>query len=84
MKCCAEVRGAQCHCARCHQTFGNLTQFDAHQEVRYKPSVAISCKAPEALGLLPDSRGTWRTPEALRSSAEKAARMRLAREREAA
>ena len=41
-----------CHCQACHQTFGGLTAFDAHQTRR-------GCAAPEALGL-EQRAGIWR------------------------
>jgi hypothetical protein len=63
MNCCGEVRGALCHCARCHQTFGTLEVFDLHQDVSYKRSPMVVCNAPEGLGLVRDTWGTWRTPE---------------------
>jgi hypothetical protein len=36
---------ATCHCSGCHQTFANLTAFDAHRQ-------AYKCVAPAAAGLV--------------------------------
>lgn len=68
MECCGRVSPTNYHCAveRCHQTFGTLTDFDAHQIHRYNTPQPVSC-VPVAdfgrLGLTQDDRGTWRTPE---------------------
>lgn len=75
MKCCGEVRGSLCHCARCHLTFGNLITFDAHQEVDYGHSCMVVCKAPEAMGLVDDGYGTWRTPEDATATRERVSKM---------
>lgn len=73
--CCDELRGQVCHCPRCHQTFGSLALFDRHQHVDYMRNPAVSCRYPEDLGLLLDMWVVWRTPEDLRASTEKIARM---------
>ena len=83
--CCAAVRGSECHCARCHQTFSGLGQFDAHQDVDYTRREPVVCKPPWELGLAQSPRGTWCTPEGLKArerSATALARARSARAQE--
>jgi hypothetical protein len=63
MGCRAGVLGADCHCRQCHQTFSSLTIFGRHQDVGCRAR-AVSCLAPEALGLATDYRGTWTSPTA--------------------
>jgi hypothetical protein len=79
MNCCSAVRGAACHCPRCHLTFSGLGSFDQHQDVNYDRKPPVLCVDPKSLGLVRDSYGTYRTPEGVLSLAEKAARMRLAK-----
>lgn len=81
MKCCGEVRGSLCHCPRCHLTFGNLVTFDDHQDVRYSRSPMVRCKAPEAMGLVDDGYGTWRTPEDATATRERVSKMLTAKGR---
>lgn len=71
--------GKSAHCGACHQTFANVAQFDGHQVTDYSTRPAVQCKTPQSLGLVLDSHGVWRTPEAVSANAEKAARMRTAR-----
>jgi hypothetical protein len=54
MQCCARVRGAECHCGRCHQTFGTLALFDAHQDRDYSQPPTrppIICRDPATMGV---------------------------------
>lgn len=76
--CCANVRGSECHCGRCHMTFSALYLFDRHQKVDYSADGPgrVSCMGPGGLGLVPDARGTWRTPQALETNKKRAARAR--------
>lgn len=83
MNCCARVSGNACHCARCHQTFSGLALFDAHQVVRYNTPQPVSCRPPEAMGLLLDG-SVWRTREGLLAMTEKVARMATIKARRAA
>jgi hypothetical protein len=53
-----------CHCHACHQTFGTLTLFDAHQDWS-AGWAALSCRSPQDLGLVQDHNGTWQTPQGL-------------------
>lgn len=76
---CREPRPAECHCARCHETFGTLTMFDAHQDVDHDTRPAVSCREPGTLGAVTDARGTWQTPAGLISRARNAERLRAAR-----
>jgi len=78
---CVRVRGSQCHCARCHQTFPSLTAFDAHQNVNYRRKEPVICRDPEAMGMVLDSRHVWRTPGGIISSALKSSRLNTARRR---
>lgn len=75
---CPAPTGSACHCAACHQTFSNLTLFDRHQDWRTCPG-KLSCKDPEALGLVRAPTGTWWTLEGLQISTERAGRLRQAR-----
>lgn len=77
--CCAGVRGQDCHCAVCHETFSSLHWFDKHQDVAHgaKLTPVIICHPPATLGLVKDYRDTWTTPEAAASRlalAERASR----------
>jgi hypothetical protein len=55
------LRGAQCRCAACSETFATLTDFDAHQ-VRRDGVFTGECLDPAALGL--ELAGhVWGTPE---------------------
>lgn len=67
------------HCAQCHQTFNSLKMFDRHQDIARDGSGRVSCRPPEALGLVSDTRGTWRTPEAVESLYERIGMMKQAR-----
>lgn len=58
MKCCEDVRGSECHCGKCHQTF---------QDVDYTRAVPVACKLPPEIGAVQDARGTWCTPERLKA-----------------
>lgn len=75
--CCAGVRGQDCHCAVCHETFSSLNWFDRHQDVAHgaKLTPVIICHPPVSLGLVKDYRGTWTTPEAAASRLSKAETM---------
>jgi hypothetical protein len=53
-----------CHCHTCHQTFGTLSLFDAHQDWA-AGWASLSCRPPVALGLVQDHNGTWQTPQGL-------------------
>jgi hypothetical protein len=53
-----------CHCAACHQTYGTLTLFDAHQD-RSAGWGTTACRLAVDLGLVQDHKGTWQTPEGL-------------------
>jgi hypothetical protein len=80
-RCCANVRGSECHCAACHQTFTGLGLFDAHQDVDYTRRPSVTCKPAQALGLVQDGRGTWGTPEGLKARQLSATRLAMARTR---
>ena len=56
-----------CHCAACHQTFGSLEMFDAHQDWADGWDAPVVCTSAEGLGLVRDHKGTWQTPEGLRA-----------------
>jgi hypothetical protein len=77
--CCAAVRGSECHCAACHRTFTGMGLFDAHQDVDYGRRPAVVCRDPASLGLAQDARGTWGTPEGLKSREISATRLARAR-----
>ena len=77
--CCETVRGSECHCAACHQTFTGLGLFDAHQHVDYDKRPAVTCTPPVALGLVEDARGTWGTPEGLKARESHRAKLAMAR-----
>jgi hypothetical protein len=77
--CCDEVRGATCHCAACHRTFGSLVLFDRHQDINYGRDPVVFCKSPYDLGLIRDASGVWRTPEAVSAITEKVSAMRAGR-----
>jgi hypothetical protein len=81
---CQEPTGAQCHCAACHQTFGTLGLFEAHQGDGRAGPPWVPCSTPEALGLLLDGKGIWQTEEGLISRARASVRLREARRRKAA
>ena len=54
-----------CHCHVCHQTFGTLTLFDAHQDWA-EGWASLSCRrGGQDLGLVLDHNGTWQTPQGL-------------------
>jgi hypothetical protein len=53
-----------CHCHVCHQTFGTLSLFDAHQDWA-EGWAALSCRRAQDLGLVQDHNGTWQTPQGL-------------------
>lgn len=57
-------RATACHCHGCHQTFGTLTLFDAHQDWA-EGWAALTCRSPGELGLVLDHHGTWQTPQGL-------------------
>jgi hypothetical protein len=83
--CCSLPAGSNLnHCAGCHQTFSSLAMFDRHQEKDYSRRPVVSCKPPEALGLVRDTWGTWRTPEAAESLAGRMEKLREARQTKAA
>jgi hypothetical protein len=82
VKCCAAVRGSECHCGACHRTFTGLTLFEAHQDRRYGENPPIVCRDPASQGLAQDDRGSWGTAEGLK--ARDFLRERLARGRSAA
>jgi hypothetical protein len=48
-----------CHCASCHETFSTEHNFDRH---RKKKSEAGGCIPPADVGLVCNSRGTWKMP----------------------
>src|SRR5215469_12294033 len=77
--CCADVRGSECHCGACHQTFTGLTLFEAHQDVNYNRAPVIKCGDPRAQGLAQDDRGTWGTPEGLLARQRSALLLKTAR-----
>ena len=81
MTCCEQVRGSECHCGECHQTFTGLTLFDAHQDIDYTRRPAIHCEPPVALGLVQDGRGTWGTAEGLKARESYATRLASAKSR---
>lgn len=60
-----DLKPSEHQCARCGETFGSLTLFDAHQTADYSSPQPVSCATPQALGLVPDGRGTWQTPRGL-------------------
>ena len=72
--------GKACHCGACHRTFASLALFDAHQETDYKGGSGVSCKSPEALGLVQAPNGTWWTPDTLTALTGKLEKMALARQ----
>lgn len=77
MKLNAEVKGAAASgCRGCGNVFASLALFDRHRE---GPWGNRSCRAPEALGLVQGQSGTWRTPEGLESSLQRASQLRAAR-----
>lgn len=79
--CCELPFGSNlCHCGACHQTFSGLTLFDSHQAVAYEPPSGVSCKEPEAMGLVRDTSGTWRTPEAAKSLLARMEKLRAGRD----
>jgi hypothetical protein len=53
-----------CHCHNCHQTFGALSLFDAHQDWA-EGWVSLTCRAAPDLGFVQDHNGTWQTPQGL-------------------
>jgi hypothetical protein len=53
------------HCAACHRTFSNLALFDRHQDWGQGWDSGVSCRPPEALGLVRAPNGTWWVPERL-------------------
>jgi hypothetical protein len=63
-----------CHCHGCHQTFGTLTLFDAHQNWA-AGWASLSCRSPQDLGLVADHNGTWHTPEGLRARTQRGIRL---------
>lgn len=67
LPCCADVRGSECHCAGCHQSFTCMALFDLHQDVDYSRDEPVICGLPQALGLVQDARHVWGTPEGLRA-----------------
>jgi hypothetical protein len=74
-------RSTRCHCPRCHQTFGTLTDFDDHSVRVSAVPLSWSCKVPEDMGLVRDSTGTWRTPEGLAARDRKTADLEALRTR---
>jgi len=77
--CCSLPFGSNLnHCAKCHQTFTSLTMFDKHQEVQKGPG-RVLCRPPEALGLVRDTKGVWRTPEGVESLYRRMGMMEQAR-----
>jgi hypothetical protein len=62
-----DPHGSEHECGKCHEVFSGLTLFDRHQDVDYRREPSIICRAPAALGLVQDGRGTWCTPEGLKS-----------------
>jgi hypothetical protein len=72
-------RGSECQCGLCGATFTGVTLFDAHQDVSYTRRPVIICRDPVALGLAQDPRGTWGTPEGLKSRHFHATRLAAAR-----
>jgi hypothetical protein len=85
LDCCSDVRGSECHCGRCHRTFTGLTLFDDHQDVDYRRPHAdvVQCRDPASRGLAQSARGTWGTPEGLRSRERSALLLATARSRRA-
>ena len=81
--CCSLVSGSACHCAKCHQTFGNLALFDKHQDVVYGRTPPVLCYEPQKLGLVQDDKGTWRKPETVLGLKRRVGTMRSARSRHA-
>jgi hypothetical protein len=63
-----------CHCHTCHQSFGTLTLFDAHQDWA-AGWASLSCRSPQDLSLVRDHNGTWQTPEGLRARSQRAVRL---------
>lgn len=79
MSCCDSLRSGEHHCARCHNSFGSLEQFDRHQDVDYRRRPAVLCAAVGGLGLIQDGRGTWQTPEGLKARLQSRARLETVR-----
>ena len=77
--CCADVRGSECHCGACHQTFTGLSLFDAHQDVDHARTPPIVCRDPASQGLAQSDRGTWGTPEGLKARERSALLLATAR-----
>jgi hypothetical protein len=91
---CPNPVGIECHCAACHRTFGNLSLFDAHQDVDYSRTPAVVCLDPATMrvslggsaspgGDVPvqDDRGVWHTPAGLGRRQRNVAQLAAARER---
>ena len=75
-----EIHGKANGCAACGHQFGSLQQFDAHQDVDYTRPKAVVCRAPSALGLVPDVNGVWQTPAGLANRERGIERLRAARQ----
>lgn len=76
MKLPAGTSKSACGCSGCGRVFSSLTLFDRHQDWDYDAPAALSCKTPESLGLVLGPNSTWWTPEGLKNSKERTARMR--------
>jgi hypothetical protein len=79
VKCCAAVRGSECHCGACHRTFTGLTLFEAHQDVDHTRTPPVVCRDPASQGLAQDDRGTWGTAEGLKARDSLRGRLAAAR-----
>lgn len=82
MKCCElPVESNLNHCARCHETFRGLSQFDAHQDVDYDRLRPVVCLAPVSLGMVRDHRGVWTSPEGAAQALAQSRRLAAANSR---
>lgn len=92
---CANLTGTDCHCARCHQTFGGMGLFDAHQDVDHDREPPVICRDPSGirvditgrvvrsgtLSLVQDERGVWQSPAGMSRRQRTTAQLAAARER---
>jgi hypothetical protein len=53
---------AACTCAACGIVTTGLGAFDKHQDVDYSRRPAVTCRNPEALGMVRNHAGRWGFP----------------------